>query len=222
LADPLFGRSAGIEGIRNHVDRLGDWLLERGAVYERQHFTSGADRDASEGVLSLSLESKTVELPLAVVAEKRRNREVEVRLYFCSQPVRGEFVPRAPLVPRTTEAPVPTAVAAFLEHLAKGRVEELTNAFELKGSVREARGVSHDRSSGAMKEYFERLLAGGAFGGTQWSVGGMADDDRACAVEYTLVRSCGRDVDPQAGLAVFERGDSGLFRSLRLYDDVES
>ena len=52
--------------------------------------------------------------------------------------------------------------------------------------------------------------------------GATADDGRTCAFEYTLTKMNGRPVAPQAGLAVYERGDSGLLRALRVYDDLES
>jgi hypothetical protein len=51
--------------------------------------------------------------------------------------------------------------------------------------------------------------------------GARADDGRTCALEYTVVRLHGSEIPPQAGLAVYERGESGLLRSVRLYDDVK-
>jgi hypothetical protein len=51
--------------------------------------------------------------------------------------------------------------------------------------------------------------------------GARADDGSSCALEYTVVRVHGKDVAPQAGLAVYERGESGLLRSVRVYQDVD-
>jgi hypothetical protein len=51
--------------------------------------------------------------------------------------------------------------------------------------------------------------------------GARADDGTVCALEYTVVRVHGKTVAPQAGLAVYERGTSGLLRSVRVYQDVE-
>lgn len=219
--DPLFGRAEGLPSLEARIAELSDWLLERNCAYERRRFTTGVDRDITEGVLSLTLESKTLELPVAVVAEKRRSREVEVRLYFATRAViDGSPRPRGALVAGNPELPLPTAVVAFLDGLCRGDVEEVLRAFEPDGVVRESRGVSH-KGTESLREFVEKLLAGGAFGGTDWVRGGAADDGRTCGLEYTLTRTCGRDVEPQAGLALFERGDSGLVRSLRLYDDVE-
>lgn len=220
--DPLFGRAAGLAEIETQIGKLSEWLLERGAIYERQHFTTGVDRDVTEGVIALSLEQKTVELPVAVVAEKRRSREVELRLYFSTMSIRGSFVARPQLVPPVPDLPIPPAVANFLEAQRQGSVEGLLGAFDNDGTLRDARGLQHGKGSGALREYFDKLLAGGAFGGAELSLGGAADDGRTSALEYTLLKHNGRDVTPQAGLALFERGDSGLLRAVRLYDDVES
>ena len=51
--------------------------------------------------------------------------------------------------------------------------------------------------------------------------GARADDGRTCALEYTVVRVHGKPVPPQAGLAVYERGESGLLHAVRVYEDVE-
>ena len=52
--------------------------------------------------------------------------------------------------------------------------------------------------------------------------GARADDGRICALEYTVVRVRGKNVPPQAGLAVYERGESGLLRAVRIYEDVDA
>ena len=45
----------------------------------------------------------------------------------------------------------------------------------------------------------------------------VTDDGRACALEYNVVA---RDGPPQAGFAVFVRGDDGTLAAARAYDDV--
>jgi hypothetical protein len=36
-----------------------------------------------------------------------------------------------------------------------------------------------------------------------------------------VVRVHGKNVSPQAGLAVYERGESGLLSAVRVYDDLQ-
>jgi hypothetical protein len=221
LDEPLFGRSEGTLAIEAHIAKLSSWLLERGAIYERQHFTTGVDRDVTEGLVALSLEQKTFELPLAVIAEKRKSREVELRIYFATQPIKGIFVTRPPLVPTALDLPLPSNVATYVEALRIGDIASLLQSFEHDGALRDARGMVHAKGTGALKEFFDRLLAGGAFGGAECTRGGAADDGRRCALEHTLVTLRGRNVEPQACLTLFERGESGLFRQVRVYDDID-
>jgi hypothetical protein len=50
----------------------------------------------------------------------------------------------------------------------------------------------------------------------------VTDDGLRCALEYNCVRWGSRDLPPQAGIAVYERGTDGLLAAVRVYDDVEA
>jgi len=50
----------------------------------------------------------------------------------------------------------------------------------------------------------------------------VTDDGVRCAVEYNAVRWGSHDLQPQAGLGVYERGADGLLAAVRIYDDVEA
>jgi hypothetical protein len=221
--DPIQGRATGLPPVGDQLKRAAEWLSKHSASYHRLAFTTGIDRDVTEGTLSLTFESKTVDLPVAVVAERRRSREVELRIYHALQPLESGSRTRARIVADNPEALVPPAVAGLLEGLSKGDVGAIEAAFEADGAIRDARGLTHARSDKALRAFFEGLVAGGAFGGgLELQRGGAADDGRTCALEYTLVKARGKDVTPpQAGLLLFERGDSGLIRVARLYGDFE-
>ena len=49
----------------------------------------------------------------------------------------------------------------------------------------------------------------------------LTDDGVRCAIEYNCVRWGVTDIPAQAGVAVYERGSSGLIATARIYDDVE-
>jgi len=150
------------------------------------------------------------------VAEKRKSREVELRIYFATQAVTGKRLVRAPLVPADAEGALPQVVADHLDALRKGDPAAALACFQADGAARDARGVEHAKA-GDLKSFYERR-----FGGSGLTIerGATADDGRTCALEYTLSKVAGNDVPPQAVLAVYERGDSGLLRSVRLYDDI--
>ena len=48
----------------------------------------------------------------------------------------------------------------------------------------------------------------------------LIDDGVRCAIEYNCVRFGKMQIVPQAGVAVYERGETGLLAAARIYDDV--
>ncbi|HEY2516122.1 MAG TPA: hypothetical protein VGI39_34860 [Polyangiaceae bacterium] len=220
--DPLQGRAAGIPAIPDLLGKTAAWLRSHAAAYERVAFTTGIDRDVTEGTLALTFENKTLDLPVAVVAERRRSREVELRIYYATQSIpdaEGGKRPRAPLVQPSVDPAPPAPVDGLLTALAQGDAKGATATFETDGGVRDARGMQHAKNGGALQSLLEGWLAGNA--GLELRVGGAADDGRTCALEYNLVRIRGREVPARAGLMILERGDSALLRAVRLYSEFE-
>lgn len=221
--DPILGRAGGMPELASYLHKAAAWFTDRSATFETQGFTTGSDRDVTEGLLTLTADGRRVALPIAVVAERRPEREVEIRLYYSAKRLQADSRNRAPLVPRQDELPVPPPVAAHLEALARGDTDTVLASFENGATVREPTGATHakDGDGGAMRAFYDRLFVRGSGGGRGLSMitGSRADDGRTCALEYTVTRMHGTDVTPQPGLAVYERGESGLLRSVRLYHD---
>jgi hypothetical protein len=48
----------------------------------------------------------------------------------------------------------------------------------------------------------------------------MIDTGRACALEYNVAR-WRTELPPEAGVAVYTRGESGELAAARIYDDVD-
>lgn len=222
--DPIFGRATGLPALERYLEEIATWLGKRTASFEKFAFTMGSDRDVTEGTLGLTCEgARRVSVPIAVVCERRKEREVEMRLYYSTRPINGTPAVRSPLLPQDDEIAVPPPVAAHLAALARGDVDAIVASFEVGASVRDPSGAVHtrdDEGGGALRAYYERLL-GDRTGGVEVLNGARADDGRTCALEYTVVKVHGAAVVPQAGLAVYERGESGLLKAARIYEDVE-
>lgn len=217
--DPIFGRANGMPAIARYLEEVAVWLGKRDGAFEHVAYIVGSDRDVTEGVLQLTFEGRRVAVPVAVVAERRREREVEVRLYYSTRPIKGTHAVRSPLLPQDDEVAVPPPVEAHLQALARGDVKGIVASFEPSGSLRDAQGTVYRQEGGGLTVHYQQLFAAGA--GIQVLKGARADDGRTCALEYTVVSVRGKTVPPQAGLAVYERGDSGLLRAARVYEDVE-
>jgi hypothetical protein len=223
--DPIFGRTSGMPALARYLEEQAAWLAKRQGAFDKVAFVTGSDRDVTEGSLSLTFEGRRVTVPVAIVAERRPEREIEIRLYYSTKPIKGTHAVRSPLLPKNDEVAVPPPVAAQLGALARGDIGGIVAAFENGAALRDAAGQSYEKTEdgGALREYYERLFAadGSRNGGIEMLKGARADDGSLCALEYTVVRVRGKPVAPQAGLAVYERGESGLLRAVRVYEDID-
>jgi len=197
--DPVFGPTAGPESLHG---RLAAWLgllNEHDSQYERTTTVVGADRDVTEGLFELRADGHHTMVPVAVLMERKREREVALRIYLGASAL-GTKAAKGPK-PTAQEAVVPSFAGEVLDALASGNASRVAAAFEQDGSLRDAAGVEHGRDA---------ILR--AIGQRTFHVEGVADDGRTCAVEASL--------GDRLALFVFQRGDSGLVRSLRLYSEL--
>ncbi|HEY8079307.1 MAG TPA: hypothetical protein VIF62_34490 [Labilithrix sp.] len=207
--DPIYGRASSLASLEPMIGKLGDWLAQHKTAYRHVYSTTGVDRDASEGILVMQQSGVTRELPVAVVAERRRLREIELRVYYASEPS-AKRKPRTQLVPPNPRAALPQQVQEALEALGRSAIDGMLVAFEVDAHVVDPSGTWHHKRDGAMGSYLSDL------GNVDIQVAGAADDGRTCAVEATV--SVGARKDAPAMFS-FERSNSGLFKELRLYWD---
>jgi hypothetical protein len=226
--NPLFGWASGLEQFRPHLMVVAAWLETVGATYTHGRTLVGLERDVSEGVLSLRSASRHIELPVAVVMERRKAREVDLRCYHAALPLGHWQAKRPPRVLPDKEQTLATDVATHLAALRLGDADALVSGFETDGNLRDGAGRVHGRgtpgeqgSPNKLHEYYVQLLQN-ARGANDWVpiVLSAADDGRTCAVEFEIEKVRGDETSPKEGLMIFERGDSGLFRSVRVYDEV--
>jgi hypothetical protein len=95
-------------------------------------------------------------------------------------------------------------------------VEAILAAFEPDGYMREAAGDGDvHRGTDELRAHYELLLSDG--GSISLEHCAVIDDGRACALEYNVVARGRTELPPQAGLAVYVRGDSGKLAAARIY-----
>jgi hypothetical protein len=222
--DPIFGRAQGENPLGARLRETATWLSGHQGSFERSGFVMGSDRDVTYGVLSLSRDGQPLKLPVAVVAERRPEREVAIRVYHAIGAFADKQAPRGPLLAPDEETAVPPPVAAYLEALARGDLTAVIASFEDGAILYDGRGNEYvkEEGAGSLHAYYTALIAPrGTLSPISMVKNARADDGRTCALEYTMVRFRGREV-AFAGFAVFERGESGLLHALRSYDDVDS
>lgn len=209
IDDALHGRASSLASVEPMLTSLSAWFQKHKAAYRHVASTIGVDRDLAEGVLELEVGGKPREMPIVVVAERRRLREIELRVYYTPPGAPPNRPARAALVLASTPVALPQLPAHVVDALKKGAVERVLAAFEEGARIVAPDGTSHSKKDGKMSRFVSELGAG-----VDLDVGGTADDGRTCGVEAMLL--LGRREGVPAVLA-FERGDTGLLRELRLY-----
>jgi len=223
IYDPVLGAASGLAAIQEHLGKLVRWLRDARGSYVHRHEVIGVGRDVTEGLLSLGpADGPAVELPVACVMQRKKERQADLRVYHATLPLGRWQAPRA--VRRAEDDYVLASdVAEHLAALRLGDADALVASFESEGHLRDGAGRVHPREGGhgTLRQFYVATLQNER-GANDWVpiVRATADDGRSCAVEYTTERLRGGETAPKEGLIVFERGDSGLFRSVRIYDEL--
>jgi hypothetical protein len=116
LYDPVRGRVKGEAAFRAFVTETSAWLSEHEATVDDVEHVILESRGFEEVVLHLGTDRGRVDLPVAVVAERRPDGRIdEIRVYFDTEPLTGRSNGRAPLLQPDTGLTVPAAVASYVE-----------------------------------------------------------------------------------------------------------
>jgi hypothetical protein len=140
-----------------------------------------------------------------------------LRIYHSTWPLTGGHAVRPALLAGNPDAVLSDVVDDYQRYVASKHLDGVMATFEPDAYVRESSGVEH-RGTDALAAYYDRLFE---FGEVILEHCTVTDDGTAAALEYNVVRWGPKELTPQAGVAVFERGPSGLLAAVRMYDDVD-
>jgi len=119
--------------------------------------------------------------------------------------------------PEVHEADV---VGEYQRALAAGDADTAVASFEPDGYVREPAGGEYvHRGHDELRSLYQLFFSNA--GGIPLEHCTSTDDGRACALEYNVVRWGRTELPPQAGVAVYVRGQSGTLAVARIYDDSD-
>jgi hypothetical protein len=212
LHDPLRGRVKGADAFAAYVEQTRAWLAERNVTFEDVERAAEKERGFGEVVLHLDGERGRLELPYAIVADRRSDLRIEeLRLYYSGRPLTGRDVHRPPLLQADPGLGTWDAVAGYERALAAGDPEAVVAAFEPDGYARDATGAVH-RGAEGLRAFYARRLSGD---GVRLEHCASLHDGRLCALEHNVLRS-----PPQAGLTVYVEGPTGKLAAARIYDDA--
>jgi hypothetical protein len=221
LHHPVRGRVKGSAAFTRFVADMTSWMADRNVTVEDVNFFITPSSGVEEFVLHLDGDAGRIELPLALAANLDRDaRMIELRMYFSSWPLTGGHQVRPPLLQPDPDLHERDVVGEYQQALAAGDADAAVAAFEPDGHVREPAGSAYThRGTDELRALYELFFSNG--GGIALEHCAVTDDGRACALEYNAVAWGRTELPPQAGIAVYVRGDSGKLAAARIYDDVE-
>jgi len=221
LHDPRRGRVIGVQAFEAYVRELGSWLSEHNVSFDPVDHVFMEPRSFEEVLLHLDSEGGRVEVPVAIVADRRSDgRLIELRIYHSIWAVTGRHLHRPPLLQRNPDLRAEGVVAEYQRALAAGDVDAVIATFEPDGYAREPAGREFlHRGRDDLRAFYQRLFSNG--GGIELEHCGLVHDGRACALEYNVVGWGKTELPPEAGVAVYVQGESGQMAAARIYDDAD-
>jgi SnoaL-like protein len=221
LHHPIRGRVKGRRAFERFMAETNAWLTERNGVCSPVERIITPRRGVEETVVTFDGDQGRIELPMAIAADRDEDaRIIELRLYYSTWPFTGRHANRPPVLQPDADLHAPDVVGEYQRALAAGDVQAAVAAFESDAYVREPAGGAYvHRGRDALVAHYERLFSNG--GGIPLEHCALTEDGRSCVLEYNVVRWGRTDLAPEAGLAVYVRGDAGKLASARIYDDAD-
>jgi hypothetical protein len=221
LHHPVRGRIKGEVAFRRFVDDVGRRLNASNVTIDDVNFVITPRRGVEEVLLHLDSDDGRIELPVSLAADRDENaRILELRLYFSSWPQHRRHAVRPPLLQPDAGLREDGVVGDYQRALAAGDVDAIVATFEPDGYMREPGGGDYvHRGTEELRALYERFFSNG--GGIPLEHCAVTDDGRSCALEYNVSTWGRTELPPQAGIAVYVRGETGKLASARVYDDTD-
>jgi ketosteroid isomerase-like protein len=220
IYDPRAGVVRGHRQVRQFIARNLSWLAGLHARTETVATTRSGRRAVVELMARVDHNDGELVWPVAVVAESPGERSVVFRTYCSQWPVDERRHVRPPVLERSEDVQPDGVMGRYVAALAAGDAEAVVSTFAPDGYFRGPFGPRAERGADELRSFFTWCFSGG--GGIGLEQCAVTDDGVRCAAEYNCVSWGRKELPPQAGLAVYERGPDGLLTAVRVYDDIES
>jgi SnoaL-like domain len=218
--DPRSGEVRGHRNLHRFVKRNAAWMAKHHVRTEVVASTRTDGRAVVELLAHWPQDGVALAWPVAVVAESHDDLSVVFRTYCSQFPVDGQRHLRPPILGPGSAQPG-GVVGRYQAALEAGDTDAIVGLFMPDGYLREPIGSPYThRGTAELRSFFTMCFSAG--GGVSQEQCVVTDDGVRCAVEYNCLRWGSRELPPQAGLAVYERGTDGLLAAARIYDDIET
>jgi hypothetical protein len=216
---PVRGRIRGRREFERFVRETNEWLAETNASVEDIGYVVAERRGFEEVVVHIEEGGRRLDVPIAIVADRAADGLIaELRIYSSSWSRTGSHTHRPPLLQPDPEMRAPGVIGEYQRALAAGDLEAIVATFEPDGYAREPAGGEYvHKGAEQLRAFYENLFSNG--GGLPLEHCEVTHDPRACVLEYNIVRWGRTELPPEAGVAVYVKGESGRLAAARIYDD---
>lgn len=217
---PVRGRIRGAREFEAFARETSAWLKQNNVAVDDLEHVATERGGLGEFVLKLEGGGEPIQQPVAVIADFQPDRRIkELRIYSSSWPLTRQHPVRPPLLQPDPALREPDVIAEYRRALSAGDVDTVVEAFEPDGYAREPAGGEYiHRGRDALRDFYRWWFSND--GGVPLEVCGLVDDGNACALEYNVVWWGKTELPPDAGVAVFVRGQGGKLAAARMYDSV--
>lgn len=215
---PMEGRIAGRKAFVGFVDRQHQWLKGHDVGQQFVEITANVQRICVEVLLYLQHDTRSMDLPVAIVADLDGDKVSAIRVYHSMWPLTGRHKLREPLLEAVEGLEEPDFVKQYMQALGNGDAAKIVDLFEDDGYAREpsSSGYTHSGKDG-LKGFYSRILQDGGISLKHCTV---TFDGKRAAIEYIAEGWGKTELPPQAGVAVYELGKKWKMHAARIYDDV--
>ena len=218
LYTPLDGEIIGRENVKNYIIGQKEWLNDKKAKVEVINTIDDNNRIIIEFTIFFNKNNKKIELPVVAVLDINNNSISGIRIYHSSWPLYGKHSVIKPVLKPEEFLEEPEIITLYMDGIKNANKEFVLSLFEDNAYIQEPSGSKyrHYGKNGIERFYSFALDKGGV----TLKHCTATFDGRYFAVEYVFDEWGDKKFEPQAGIAIYEIGESGKIASVRIYDDA--
>ncbi len=219
LDEPRSEHIEGADAFIRWAAQMSEWLVSVAAAIRPVYLIATPTRTVEEVAIDLTIDGERRELPVAIVAERNSLGLTAIRVYHSMWPLTRGHVVRKPLLAPDPNLTIPDIVGDYQRALAAGNLEGILATYQDDAVVREPAGGPYVfAGKEAVRHIYTLQFADGA--GIPLQHCTITDDGIACALEWNATKWGHTAIEPQPGIAVYQRGESGKLAFGRIYDDL--
>ena len=218
LYSPLDGEIKGRNNIKNYIINQKEWLISKKAKVDVINTIDNDNRIVIELVINYNKQDILIELPVGVVLDIENKSINNIRIYHSTWPITGEHVIIKPILEPEKLRDEPDIISLYMQGIKNADKDFVLSLFEENAYVQEPSGLKfrHYGKTGREKFYNMTLRNGGV----PLKHCTSTYDGKHFAVEYIFDEWGHKKFEPQAGITVYEIGESGKIAAVRIYDDA--